>query len=54
MYASYLRWYTRKDEYRDGWPVLEEVEVFKYLGSLLTAVGGVEADVHTAESFGGE
>ena len=25
--------------------VLEEVEVFKYLGSLVTAVGGVEADV---------
>ena len=26
--------------------VLEEVEVFKHLGSLVTAVGGVEADVH--------
>ena len=25
--------------------VLEEVEVFKYLGSLVTAVGGVESDV---------
>ena len=25
--------------------VLEEVAVFKYLGSLVTAVGGVEADV---------
>ena len=25
--------------------VLEEVEVLKYLGSLVTAVGGVEADV---------
>ena len=25
--------------------MLEEVAVFKYLGSLVTAVGGVEADV---------
>ena len=32
--------------------VLEEVAVFKYLGSLVTAVGGVETDVQ--QSFGRE
>ena len=32
--------------------VLYEVAVLKFLGSLVTAVGGVEADVH--QSFGGD